>query len=316
MSTLTECDKAKIEKIFQMKNGGVLGFHSKSELRQFILLETKNIDIEANEYSNFNSRAKKFRYFLDNESDFVVAHVLLKMLEKREKIMKQKGECLDDFKDEFEVYASDIKNIALLMSSECPFSSSNQERLNMDINVAQEVLYGLVDIAKKICANASYNYKSLENNINDYFRDMLKIKNKYEVYDQTRHGNSLHGKDAGEVDLLLKKVDKEIALIEALKLNCLDQDYLHDHIEKALMDYNPHGSPTFIMIYSGAAKFADFWDKLYDYLMQYNFFENIKVKKPLENLTSVSAAIKCANMIVSKGDFDFPVYFIMINLGR
>lgn len=27
MSTLTECDKAKIKKIFQMENGGVLGFH-------------------------------------------------------------------------------------------------------------------------------------------------------------------------------------------------------------------------------------------------------------------------------------------------
>lgn len=70
------------------------------------------------------------------------------------------------------------------------------------------------------------------------------------------------------------------------------------------------------MIYSGAARFADFGDKLYNYLMQCNFSENIKVKKPLENLTNVSVAIKCANMIVSRGDFDFPVYFIMINLGR
>lgn len=79
------------------------------------------------------------------------------------------------------------------------------------------------------------------------------------------------------------------------------------------MNYNPHGSPAFITIYSEAAKFADFWVKLCNYILQYQF--PIGAKKPLERLRDSSASIKCTNMTISKEDFDFPVYFIMIKIG-
>ena len=35
----------------------------------------------------------------------------------------------------------------------------------------------------------------------------------------------MNGNDAGEVDILLKKDDKEAAIIEGLKLDCVNQNY-------------------------------------------------------------------------------------------
>lgn len=96
---------------------------------------------------------------------------------------------------------------------------SNQERLNVDIEAANTVLDDLIQIGERVCLNHSINASSSENSINDSFRDMLFVKGYHEVKDQTRHGISTSGKDAAEVDILLTKGGKEIAIFEGLKLN-------------------------------------------------------------------------------------------------
>ena len=87
--------------------------------------------------------------------------------------------------------------------------TSNTERLNSDIEVAENVLNDLVQIGERICLNPSFNSTSSENSINDSFRDMLLMKGYDETKDQTRHGISSTGKDAAEVDILLTKEGKE-----------------------------------------------------------------------------------------------------------
>ena len=96
---------------------------------------------------------------------------------------------------------------------------SNEERLNTDMAAAQSVLDDLIQVGERICLNASFNALSSENSINDYFRDMLSSKGYDEVKDQTRHGISASGKDAAEVDILLTKAGREIAIFEGLKLD-------------------------------------------------------------------------------------------------
>ena len=48
--------------------------------------------------------------------------------------------------------------------------SSNEERLNCDIQTAKNVLNDLVQIGERVCWNALFNAESSENSINDYFR--------------------------------------------------------------------------------------------------------------------------------------------------
>lgn len=66
--------------------------------------------------------------------------------------------------------------------------SSNEERLNCDIQTAKNVLNDLVQIGERVCWNALFNAESSENSINDYFRDMFFAKGYLEVKDQSRHG--------------------------------------------------------------------------------------------------------------------------------
>ena len=132
---------------------------------------------------------------------------------------------------------------------------SNEERLNADMAAAQSVLDDLIQVGERICLNASFTASSSENSINDYFRDMLSFKGYNEVKDQTRHGISASGKDAAEVDILLTKAGREIAIFEGLKLDSVSTAYIDAHIDKAIVNYNALGTATFVVAYVNSADF-------------------------------------------------------------
>lgn len=129
------------------------------------------------------------------------------------------------------------------------FPLSNTARLNADIESSQTVLRDLLQIGQRFCLNSSFNGASSENSINDYFRDLFFIKGYTEVKDQTRHGLSANKKDSAEVDILLTKDGKEIAIYEGLKLSSVSATYIDTHISKAVVNYNALGTATFIVAY-------------------------------------------------------------------
>ena len=135
---------------------------------------------------------------------------------------------------------------------------TNQDRLNADIETAQVVLNDLIQIGERACLNYSLNKDSTENSINDYFRDMLFAKDYNEVKDQTRHGISVSGKDAAEVDILLTKKGKEIAIFEGLKLDSINKSYIATHIDKAIINYNALGTATFVVSYVNVEDYEAF----------------------------------------------------------
>lgn len=189
---------------------------------------------------------------------------------------------------------------------------SNEERLNADIATARVVLDDFIQIGERLCLNHSFNASSNENSMNDYFRDMLISKGYDEVKDQTRHGISVNGKDAAEVDILLTKAGREIAIFEGLKLDCVDTSYIDEHIRKAIVNYNALGTATFVVAYVSTANFESFWERFFNHVKAYEF--PIQVKEQVKTLAHPNAATRVATTILSRDGFDFPVYFVAFKI--
>lgn len=207
-----------------------------------------------------------------------------------------------------------VRHIYYLPSEESTLDlpQSNVDRLNADISTAEGVLKDLIQVSERLCSNASYSATSPENSINDYFRDALSFMGYNEVKDQTRHGVSISGKDAGEVDLLLTKSGKEIAIFEGLKLKNVNSKYINEHIKKAIDNYNALGTATFVVAYVNAVNYDKFWEKYYEHIS--NYVHNMECKSTMKELTHPNAATRIAYEILSKDGYDFPVYFMTIKI--
>lgn len=313
MSSMSARHREMLEYLFDMQGGYLLRFTNDS-FRRFMILHA-DIDVyNASGYDEEPSKAKKFRYFLSNEPDALVGQIILELLQMRSAHIERMRLEDDEYIDSYSEYATEIEKVARAMCAGAAVPRNNQERLNATLLCASNVLQDLFSVCESACNNRTYNYGRSENEINDYFRDMLGAKGYSQVLDQTRHGISMNGNDAGEVDILLKKDDKEAAIIEGLKLDCVNQNYIKNHIDKAVVNYNALGTATFIVAYVGVADFQSFWNGVYTYLKAFSY--PLEVKRSVEEMAHTSAAVRCANTILSRDGYDFPVYFIAVNIGR
>ena len=205
-----------------------------------------------------------------------------------------------------------LRKLIFLPNDIADFPASNEERLNADIETANSVLSDLIKIGQQLASNALYRRNTPEDSINDYFRDALLFMGYNEVKDQTRHGISKRGKDAGEVDILITKESKEVAIYEGLKLESVNTSYINDHIVKAITNYNALGTATFVVAYVSVADFEQFWTKYSNYIKEYAF--PIQVKRDLRIRAFPDAATRVAEMILSRDGYDFPVYFIALKI--
>lgn len=206
-----------------------------------------------------------------------------------------------------------VRNVLFLESDEeTLFPESNDERLNADIATANTVLSDLMKIGGRLCSNNKYRNGCSENSRNDYFRDALSLMGYHEVKDQTRHGVSASGADAGEVDILITKEGQEVAIFEGMNLSSVNTGYIDEHIKKTIINYNALGTATFIVAYVTVADFEGFWNRYTAHLQAVQL--PTCVKQGLRVMPHANAAIRTADMILSRNDFDFPVYFMAINL--
>lgn len=82
MSSLRALDKSKLERLFNMSGGYVLGF---SDAEFGVFFGDFNIDIHSEKYQGLGtSKAKKYREFWRIEDDHVVGKVILKMIKHYE----------------------------------------------------------------------------------------------------------------------------------------------------------------------------------------------------------------------------------------
>ena len=313
VSSLSARYREMLEYLFEMQKGYLLRF-SNDSFNRFMILHAYIDVYNAPGYIDEPSKAKKFRYFLSNESDALVGKIILELLQIRNDQIEHLLLDDDEYVDPYRNYATEIESVARAMCTGVVMPQNNQERLNATLLSASSVLQDLISVCESASINRTYNYSRSENEINDYFRDMLGAKGYSQVLDQTRHGISMNGNNAGEVDILLKQSDREVAIIEGLKLDCVNQSYIKNHLDKAVGNYNALGTATFIIAYVGTADFQGFWHSTYAYLKTFSY--PLEVKKSVEEITQTSAAVRCAYLILSRDGFDFPTYFIAVNIRR
>lgn len=141
------------------------------------------------------------------------------------------------------------------------------ETKNVDI---EQMLYDdIIFCCERIQADCDIK-NLLENKINDRLRDLLDAK-KYYVRDQTRQGKSSAGKEAGEIDILVKIGKKTISVIEALKLSSVNENYISEHIDK-IYNYDTIGNAVnYIISYVSSKNFNSFYEKYKNYILNYKY---------------------------------------------
>jgi len=311
MSSLTKMNQAKMEDVFKMQ-GGYVNNHSNQSFQNLIIKAT-GIDVYDGEYENgwYPSKAKKLRRFVEIESDENVGKVLLTLLDERDAHIQSRIEIGDIDSDPFEKFSQDLRAAAISMIGGQQYAS-NEERLNADLATARAVLDDMTQICERLCTNALYTQNTNEDLITDYIQDNFKSMGYGQVLDQTRHGLSDSGKDASRVDLILEKDNKEVALIEALRLSSVATGKIKEHIDKAVTNYNALGTPTFLLIYAGLSDFGDFWRRLLIHLKQYIF--EIECKQAIGEKVHPNASTRVCDCILSRDGYDFPVTFLAINV--
>lgn len=139
--------------------------------------------------------------------------------------------------------------------------SLNKDTLLQDVCTACRLLQGVEG-----------NVLNNENARNTYIRDILRSKG-YIIADQTLRGESASRQQLGELDFeIMKTTELPFAIYEALNLRSFsntEQQYLSNHLNKLLDNYNPMGIPiAFLVSYSKCKKedFDNYWIKYRDYL--------------------------------------------------
>lgn len=149
-----------------------------------------------------------------------------------------------------------------LMPMDLKEQYDESKKILFDYNVLdiEKILYeDIIFCCEKIQADFTLK-KALENTINDKIRDLLEAKG-YDVKDQTRHGSSSTGKDAGNLDILIKIGKKSISLVEALRLDSVKEEYLSEHIKK-IYKYDTLGLRfNFLISYVKTKNFKGFCDR-------------------------------------------------------
>lgn len=190
--------------------------------------------------------------------------------------------------------------------------TSDQDRFVDDVRNAQVIKEEIVRIGENLSKNILYTDDISEDSINDFFRDFLERLDCFEVKDQIRHGLSSNGSAAGEVDILLQKDGREAAIIEGLKLSCVNTSYIGEHIRKATINYNPLGTPVFILAYVSTNDFEKFWLHCLEFLKGYSF--DARVEKSILSEATPNAACRLASAVLSRDGFSFPFFFIAFKL--
>ena len=95
-------------------------------------------------------------------------------------------------------------------------------------------------------------------------------------------------------------------------MDSVNTEYIDLHIDKAIKNYDALGTATFIVSYVSAQNFESFWERYTAHIQNYVF--PLRIRRELSIKASPNAAIRIAEMILSRDGFDFPVYYIALNL--
>ena len=79
-----------------------------------------------------------------------------------------------------------------------------------------------------------------------------------------------------------------------------------------MLNYNALGTPSFIIAYVSSTNFHDFWQRYIHYLRNLDFV--LDKECDIQEGVAPYACIRIAHTILSRDGFDFPVYFLALNI--
>ena len=143
-------------------------------------------------------------------------------------------------------------------------------------------------------------------------RDSLEMV--YQIKDQTRQGVSQSGKGSGEIDIQICKENMPYAIIEGLKVNSVNKDYIETHLNKLLTKYDPVGCPmAYALIYASVNSFDKFWKKCFAYICDEYDFPYSVVEGP-EEIHIIYTDSRHAKVILERNDRKVSLHIFAILL--
>lgn len=175
-----------------------------------------------------------------------------------------------------------------------------------------QLLDHVISACSKLQGNRTYRGNYSEDDRNTYIADLLESSG-YIAKDQTRWSTSYAGKSAGEIDIFLHdKFGHPLSIIEALNLDSLKQNYTKLHLDK-VFKYDVTGlQSNFIVTYSNAKNFADFWNKYKEFIKNHTYKYDLITCEEIENYPySEIRVIKAKHL---RSEKQVSLYHIAINL--
>ena len=126
----------------------------------------------------------------------------------------------------------------------------------------------LISACAQIQSNPKY-WNEKEDPRSTQVRTILRNRGVF-VSDQTLYGHAKDSDNPGEVDLMIMKDTTDpLTIIEAMNIDSVKKEYIQEHLNKLLDDYNPSGLPElFLVAYVQKAKksFQTFWNDYVDFI--------------------------------------------------
>ncbi|MEG2848155.1 MAG: hypothetical protein RR904_05250, partial [Bacilli bacterium] len=147
-----------------------------------------------------------------------------------------------------------------------------------------------------------------EDEINDLIRFGLEMK-EYCVHDQRRGGESGSGENPGERDLVIKKNNTMVTILEALILKSINTSNIKNHYDKLNNNYDTMGNRInyFLCYYLG--------NNFNSFIKRYKQSSNILFNSDIEDLSSEYT--EKSNIRIMKTEFkEKEVYHLLINFKK
>lgn len=149
-----------------------------------------------------------------------------------------------------------------------------------------KIMTDLIEISSRILERKFHYTK--ENNLNDHLSDLLRTKG-YSIADQTRSGTSSTSKEAGELDIMIRRTNGiPVTIIESLKLESCgpSNTTVAEHVKKILSKYDTHElKRKFIIVFSEASRFDNLWINYSEYIKNLNKKYDYGERYPISGFT-------------------------------
>ena len=158
-----------------------------------------------------------------------------------------------------------------------------------------------------------YMREWIEDQHNDTIRDGLELKD-YIVRDQTRIGKSASGIQSGEADVQVFYNGTPCSVIESIVLCSLEKKKIEEHIKK-IFGYDKRGNfANYFLSFIKVKDFSDYWEKYRQYIIDFEYDNDIFKKDFFEIDSNHGSELKCAVSVLDRSGQQTFLFHITVHL--